>query len=99
MPTIWGKTFPDHLAGFPESKGLSPTVVMTTLAPFLKHLELSNSKVSKEIHFIESLSSMEMDIPKRTASFCPGCPHRDSSSVFLQLVADFKDPSLHEEKT
>ncbi len=52
MPTIWGKSFPDGLEGFTESKGLSPAVVMTTLAPLLKHFELSTPKVNKEIQFI-----------------------------------------------
>ncbi len=93
MPTVWGKSFPNSLEGFSEGKGLSPAVVMTTLAPLLKHFELSTPKVNKEIQFIHSLDDLEINIPKRTPSFCPGCPHRDSSSVFLQLVADFKDPA------
>ena len=93
MPTVWGKSFPNGLEGFTEGKGLSPAVVMTTLAPLLKHFELSTPKVNKEIQFIRSLDDLVVDIPKRTPSFCPGCPHRDSSSVFLQLVADFKDPA------
>lgn len=98
MPKIWGKVFPDDLAGFPENKGLSPTVVMTTLAPLLKKYEVATAKVTKEIQFIESLDSLVMDIPKRTPSFCPGCPHRDSSSVFLELVADFKNPGYMRKK-
>ncbi len=92
MPTVWGKTFPDSLKGFPTDQGLSPTVVMTTLAPLFKQYEISTAKIQKEIQFIESLADLQMSIPNRTPSFCPGCPHRDSSSVFLQLVEDFKNP-------
>jgi len=92
MPTVWGKSFPEGMQGFPTDQGLSPAVVMRCLAPLLKHFDQSTSKVHKEIQFIESLEQLEMTIAKRTPSFCPGCPHRDSSSAFLQLVENFKDP-------
>jgi indolepyruvate ferredoxin oxidoreductase len=98
MPTIWGKTFPDDLKGFPTDQGLSPVVVMTTLAPLFEKFEISTPKVQKEILFIQSLNDIQVSIPNRTPSFCPGCPHRDSSSVFLQLVADLKDPEYMRKK-
>ena len=98
MPTVWGKTFPDNLKPFPTDQGLSPAVVMTTLAPLFKKFEVSTAKVDKEVKFIESLGELEITIPNRTPSFCPGCPHRDSSSVFLELVADFKKSRLHEKE-
>ncbi len=93
MPTVWGKVFPEALTGFPNDQGLSPAVVMRTLAPLLKKYDLSSPKVNKEIQFMDSLVEREVSLPLRTPSFCPGCPHRDSSSVFLQLVTDFKDPA------
>ena len=98
MPTVWGKTFPDGLAGFPADQGLYPALVMKILAPLLEKYERSSAKVRKEITFLESLDQVEMDLPKRTPSFCPGCPHRDSASVFLELVADFKNPAFMKKK-
>ena len=98
MPTVWGKSFPDNLKPFPTDQGLSPAVVMTILAPLFKKFEVSTAKVEKEVQFIESLSDLEISIPNRTPSFCPGCPHRDSSSVFLELVADFKNPQYMKKK-
>src|SRR5579871_1663079 len=98
MPQVWGKTFPDNLTPFQPDQGLSPAVVMKTLAPFFAKYEVSSPKVKKEIAFMESLEHFEVSIPKRTPSFCPGCPHRDSSSVFLQLVADFKDKDYMQKK-
>ncbi len=95
---VWGKSFPDDLKGFPADQGLSPAVVMRTLAPFLAKYEVSSAKVKKEIQFMDSLEMLDVSIPKRTPSFCPGCPHRDSSSVFLQLVADFKDKEYMRKK-
>ncbi len=98
MPTVWGKDFPDSLKPFPTDQGLNPSLVMTTLAPLFKTFEVSSPKVEKEVKFIESLSQLEVSIPNRTPSFCPGCPHRDSSSVFLELVADFKNPQYMKKK-
>ncbi len=92
MPNVWGKTFPEGLEGFPEDKGLQPGVVMQTLAPLLAKYKVSSPKVKKEIEFMKSLETFEMTVPVRTPSFCPGCPHRDSASTFLDLVRDFKDP-------
>ena len=54
MPTVWGKTFPDDLKALPTDQGLSPAVVMNTLAPLLKKFDLSTPKVVKEIQFIEA---------------------------------------------
>src|SRR5258708_5638460 len=45
IPTVWGKVFPDSLKGFPTDQGLSPAVVMNTLAPLLKTFELSTPQV------------------------------------------------------
>lgn len=98
MPQVWGKTFPDDLTPFQADQGLSPAVVMKTLAPLFAKYEVSSPKVKKEISFMESLGLFEVSIPKRTPSFCPGCPHRDSSSVFLQLVADFKNKEYMHKK-
>jgi indolepyruvate ferredoxin oxidoreductase len=98
MPVVWGKAFPAGLLGFPTDQGLSPSVVMNTLAPLLENFKLSSPQVVQEIKFIEKLGELEVSIPNRTPSFCPGCPHRDSSSVFLELVADFKDPKFMKKK-
>jgi len=98
MPTVWGKDFPDGLKGFPANEGLNPSLVMRTLAPLLEKYERSSAKVKKEITFLDSLESVEIDLPKRTPTFCPGCPHRDSSTVFLELVADFKNPAFMKKK-
>lgn len=98
MPSVWGKTFPEGLSGFPTDQGLSPSVVMQTLAPLLKKFDVSTPKVEREIKFLQSLDALEMSIPNRTPSFCPGCPHRDSSSVFLQLVEDLKNPQYMKKK-
>ena len=39
----------------------------------------------------KQVSEQQFDIPQRTPTFCPGCPHRDSSSVLLQITEQFMD--------
>ena len=89
---VWGKTFPAGLAGFPMERGLNPALVMKTLAPLLERYEAATPKVREKVTMLEELGLFEVAIPARTATFCPGCPHRDTSSVFLELVQDLADP-------
>src|SRR4029077_11862124 len=42
---------------------------------------------------LDATAQTAMQLPARTPTFCPGCPHRDSSSVFLQIKKDFMDPA------
>ena len=124
---VWGKQFPDGMAGIPVTSGLDASILIQKLIPLLKHL-LGNSsqqsaassqrnssqqdssqpsavshtrthhdpKINLE-HFAreealqKQVSEQQIDIPQRTPTFCPGCPHRDSSSVFLEITDQFMD--------
>jgi indolepyruvate ferredoxin oxidoreductase len=121
---IFGKAFPDGLAGIPEARGLNPSLLATLLIPLLKGIneippELRNGRLSAELELIRltgkrklvvmsatkdvssgvtsgsacssGASSSSDRIAARTPTFCPGCPHRDSSSLLLEvrkLLAD-----------
>ena len=94
---VWGKQFPDDLVGIPTAAGLDASILIQKLIPLLKHrLGTSDTLVDLE-HFArekalqEGVSEQQIDIPKRTPTFCPGCPHRDSSSVFLEITQQFMD--------
>ena len=55
-----------------------------------------NPKIDLELFAHEEalqkqVSEQQIDIPQRTPTFCPGCPHRDSSSVFLEITEQFMD--------
>ena len=43
-------------------------------------------------HVGEAKSSIEDKIVPRTPTFCPGCPHRDSSAALLEIRENFQDP-------
>jgi len=104
---LWGKKFPHELAGIPETRGLSTSLLLERLIPLLlkEEIGLANSeraKLAAEREILEATQKTEIKLPVRTPTFCPGCPHRDSSSVFLQIKKDFADPAymkrVHKQK-
>lgn len=97
VPAVWGKQFPDG-PGFPETRGLSASIVAQKLIPLF--LELSRTlpgidaaRLAAEALILETSAAIDVQLPARTPTFCPGCPHRDSSSVLLQIKKDFMDAS------
>lgn len=93
---VWGRQFPDGLAGIPDMVGLNPSVIMQKLIPLLRtryltNLKIDDGKLLQEEKRIKQANSHHVEIPGRTPTFCPGCPHRDSASVFLDVVKQFMD--------
>jgi len=102
---IYGKRFPDlrdralrqTVPGLPETRGLNPSIVIEHLVPLLRNIptlpiELTNGRLTAELDRIQSTATYDVKIPLRTATFCAGCPHRDSTSVLLELRRDLLDP-------
>jgi len=93
---VWGKKFPKGLPGIPDTRGLHPSLLIERLVPLIKDhptlpLELTNGRLTSELSRIDRASKIEVSIPLRTPTFCPGCPHRDSSNVLLELRKDLMD--------
>ena len=93
---VWGKQFPDGIEGIPDMGGLNPSVIMQKLIPLLRTRYLTKLKIdegglNQEEERIKQANSRRVEIPGRTPTFCPGCPHRDSASVFLDIVKQFMD--------
>jgi indolepyruvate ferredoxin oxidoreductase len=94
---LWGKHFPADLKGVPGYLGLNTSIVTERLIRFLRHIESPLAKKSsdaaeRELSLIPKRSEKGSPIPLRTPTFCPGCPHRDSSSLLLQIKKQFTDP-------
>ena len=102
---VYGKEFPQDITqpdgrpvpGLPSARGLNPSLLIQRLVPLLKHhptlpIELTNGNLSALLDRIDGTSGVDIDLPTRTPTFCPGCPHRDSSSVLLELRNDLLDP-------
>ena len=99
---IYGKRFPGALAGVPDTRGLNPPLLIERLVPLIRDhaslpIELTNGRLSAELERIELTGAHEVNIPLRTPTFCPGCPHRDSASSLLELRRDLRDPVYMEQ--
>ena len=101
---VWGKEFPDSLEGIPDSLGLNPSILMQRLIPLLRHrfggkdksIAIDPGVFAREEQHLEQVNTHQVDIPARTPTFCPGCPHRDSASVFKEITDQFMDTKYME---
>lgn len=94
---VYGKRFPGDIEGIPDTRGLNPSVLIERLIPLVKDhptlpIELTNGNLTRELERIQATAQYDVQIPTRTPTFCPGCPHRDSSSVLLEVRNDLLDP-------
>ncbi|MCC7518825.1 MAG: 2-oxoacid:acceptor oxidoreductase family protein [Verrucomicrobiae bacterium] len=92
LPPVWGKRLPDG-GEIPATLGLHPSMLIEKLAPvFVRYGEVeTTARIERETALLSSLRGFEVDLVARTPTFCPGCPHRDSSSVLLEIKKDFRD--------
>ncbi|MEX0745966.1 MAG: hypothetical protein WD118_10240, partial [Phycisphaeraceae bacterium] len=93
---VYGKKFPDSLPGIPATRGLNPSLLIERLVPLVRQhpglpVELTNGNLTRLLDGIQRTEQIELSLPTRTPTFCPGCPHRDSSSVLLELRQDLLD--------
>lgn len=94
---LWGKQFPHGLAGIPATRGLHPSILVERLAPLLKKLgqagePVATTALDRELATIEAAGRVDVGkLAARMPSFCPGCPHRDSANVCLEIKKRFMD--------
>lgn len=96
IASLWGKQFPGETSGLPSALGLNSSIVTDRLARFLQaiHSPLAGQAaagIKTELRVIAQTGRMDAEIPSRTPTFCPGCPHRDSSSLLLDIKRKFAD--------
>ncbi len=94
---LWGKRFPSNYEGFPAVRGLNISIVMEKLIKLFRLIDqpLASRYASvfeNQLARMRRVSSGKIDLPLRTPTFCPGCPHRDSASVLLEMRKQFSDP-------
>ncbi|MCK4851068.1 MAG: 2-oxoacid:acceptor oxidoreductase family protein, partial [Phycisphaerae bacterium] len=93
---VWGKVFPDGQEGLPSVRGLHPSIVADRLARLGLRLlpeefSYDQDRFTKQLQTFAETARPVTRIPIRTPTFCPGCPHRDSASILLEIIEDFKD--------
>jgi indolepyruvate ferredoxin oxidoreductase len=99
---LFGKKFPGGLEGIPETRGLNFSVVAQKIIPLIQSTQeidphRRNGRLTREIERLRRASKPTLDvltsaIVARTPTFCPGCPHRDSSAALLELRQNLADP-------
>ncbi len=103
---LWGKRFPADLPGIPSTRGLHPSILVERLAPLMKELSetcqvagIDLDQAEAENRNLAVTSNVEVGrIAPRTPTFCPGCPHRDSSGLCLEIKRDLADPDYMRHK-
>ena len=93
---VWGKEFPAGLIGIPSTRGLNPSILIERLAPLGRffhdpNLAIDQKRIDCAVELIHETEKFDIHIPLRTPTFCPGCPHRDSASVLIEMKKQFID--------
>jgi len=106
---LWGKKFPAGMKAIPSTRGLHPSILIDRLVPLFKRISGSaqqmlipnrwDSGLDREAETIDSTARVEVgELPARLPTFCPGCPHRDSASLCLEIKRHFMDPQYMRDK-
>jgi len=99
---LWGKAFPRSTPGIPATRGLHPSILLERIATFLRATpgippELANGRLTAELAIIDAAGRLPGKVALRTPGYCPGCPHRDSSSALLEIRRNLLDPQYMKE--
>lgn len=100
---LYGKNFPKGMPGFPSTLGMNPSIVLQYLIPLLRHfseygLDIDSNRFQTEEDLLKLTASFDVKLTPRTVTFCPGCPHRDSATVLVEIKKDFMDADYMKRK-
>jgi indolepyruvate ferredoxin oxidoreductase len=101
LTNVWGKEFPHGLRGIPQTRGLNVSVLIERLSPLLKSVPTpasSAARIEQELALLDANGKFDVRIPGRTPTFCPGCPHRDSASVLMEIKKQFRDAAYMQQR-
>lgn len=86
---VYGKEF-GNLEGFPAFGGLTYEVIYEKLNLLQDVLEYKTANVNCALP-----EKLEVHLPKRLPTFCPGCPHRETLSIMKDVRASLKDKDIN----
>jgi indolepyruvate ferredoxin oxidoreductase len=107
FPVLHGQDAHATSEGIPDTRGLNYSVLAQKLIPLIQSIdaiaaELRNGRLTAELARLREVSKPKLEIlsseiVSRTPTFCPGCPHRDSSSALLEIRKNLADAKyMHE---
>jgi indolepyruvate ferredoxin oxidoreductase len=93
---VYGKIFPGGREGLPIARGFNSSVLVELLAPVITELastklKLDQGRIDAELQLLAENGAIAVHLAPRTPTFCPGCPHRDSASVLVEIKREFRD--------
>ncbi|MBY0517351.1 MAG: 2-oxoacid:acceptor oxidoreductase family protein [Bacteriovoracaceae bacterium] len=88
-PIIWGKNFADK-PGFPAFGGLNNELVRKGLRDSLGAWGLD---VTGAMSFVPT--KLNLTVPRRLPTFCPGCPHRETLSIMKEIRSDLAQKNIN----
>lgn len=94
---LYGKEFKsgdNFIEGFPAFGGLSYEIIYKKINLVL---DILNWKMEGEVCLDGLATSLKLDlnIPKRLPTFCPGCPHRETLSVMKEVRASLSNKNIN----
>ncbi len=93
LPLVIGKKFVDGSECMPASRGLSPSLMILRLGAWLGDLFPEQTRIiAAEVKLINEVAGYQATSPTRTATFCAGCPHRDTGNVLMDVISDISRP-------
>ena len=88
---IWGKRF-GKSEGFPAYGGISYEIMVAKIQKICELTGLASLCSSASLETTRFFQ--EQDLPKRSPTFCPGCPHRETLSLLKDLRQSLKDKGV-----
>lgn len=90
---VWGKRRADGGEAFPAGRGLGPSLIVGVLGPRLRELyPEAASVIGRELDLLDEIGRYEVYSPNRSATFCAGCPHRDTGNLLMDIISDISRP-------
>jgi indolepyruvate ferredoxin oxidoreductase len=99
---VYGKMFPGGREGLPSTRGFNSSILLGHIAPLITELAApkkpEQAQIDLELKLLAENQAIEINLAPRTPTFCPGCPHRDSASVFGAIKREFRDADYMRDK-
>jgi indolepyruvate ferredoxin oxidoreductase len=86
---VYGKEF-GPVDGFPAFGGLTYEVIYQKLNLLQDYLEFKGEEVNCALPV-----KLDVAVPKRLPTFCPGCPHRETLSIMKDVRGSLADKNIN----